>query len=86
MTEHMKANNYSRAVPMAPKGMARNPWIDFQAGYLLRVMDKLPSQGDRHPWLNIQNYKLDQKLMLEDLIDDGALIFSSRNAEKMAAE
>lgn len=83
---HMKANNQTRAIPIAPEGMPRNPWIDFQAGYLLRVMDKLPSQGDRHPWLNLQDYKMDQKLMLQDPIDDGALVFSKFVNEKAAAE
>ena len=83
---HMKTHGHTRAVPVAPVGMPRNPWIDFQAGYLLRVMDQLPSSGDRHPWLNLQDYKTDQKLMLEDPIDDGALIFSHLDSKQMAAE
>ena len=83
---HMKEGGYTRAVPTAPEGMARRPYIDFQAGYLQRVFDQLPAQGDRHPWQNLQNYKMDQKLMLEDPIDDGALIFSRLHSEQMAAE
>ena len=83
---HMKQHGHTRAVPVTPDGMPRHPWIDFQAGYLLRVMDQLPSSGDRHPWLNIQDYKTDQKLMLEDPIDDGALIFSNIVSKQMAAE
>jgi len=83
---HMKEKGHTRAVPIAPKDMPRNPWIDFQAGYLLRVMDQLPSQGDRHPWLNLQDYKTDQKLMLQDPIDDGALTFSAAVSKQLAAE
>ena len=83
---HMKQHGHTRAVPVPPKDMPRNPWIDFQAGYLLRVMDQLPASGDRHPWLNLQNYKTDQKLMLEDPIDDGALTFSTTASKQMAAE
>ena len=83
---HMKDGGYTRVVPRAPEGMTRNPWIDFQAGYLMRVMDQLPSQGDRHPWLNLQNYKMDKKLMLNESIDDGALVFSKANTHEMAAE
>lgn len=83
---HMKEGGYTRAVPQAPEGMKRNPWIDFQAGYLMRVMDQLPSQGDRHPWLNLQNYKMDKKLMLSEPIDDGALVFSTVETQRMAAE
>ena len=86
VVSHMKENGYSRAIPIAPEGMARRPYLDFQAGYLQRVFHELPSQGNRHPWQNLQNYKLDQKLMLEDPIDDGALVFSKTVAKKMAAE
>ncbi|CAM3655811.1 flavin-containing monooxygenase [Litorimonas haliclonae] len=73
LVSHMKENGYTRAVPVAPKNMPQNPWIEFQAGYLQRVMDKLPSQGDRHPWLNLQDYKTDIKLMLEDPIEDNVM-------------
>jgi hypothetical protein len=66
--------------------MERRPYLDFKAGYLKRVFDQLPSQGDRHPWQNLQNYKLDQKLMLEDPIDDGALVFSKLDELGEAAE
>ncbi|WP_026940726.1 flavin-containing monooxygenase [Hellea balneolensis] len=83
---HMKEKGFTRAVPLAPEGMPRRPYLDFQAGYLQRVFDELPSQGDRHPWQNLQNYKMDQKLMLEDPIEDGALTFSKLNPVKMAAE
>lgn len=84
LVSHMKENDYTRAVPIAPENMDRNPWIDFQAGYLQRVMDKLPSQGDRHPWLNIQDYKSDIKLMLEDPIDDSAMNFSIKDTTPKA--
>jgi len=83
---HMKEGGYTRAVPVAPQGMPRRPYLDFQAGYLQRVFDQLPSQGDKHPWQNLQNYKMDQKLMLEDPIDDGALVFSKAAQMKVAAE
>jgi len=83
---HMKESGYTRAVPEAPADMPRRPYLDFQAGYLMRVFDQLPSQGDRHPWQNLQNYKMDQKLMLQDPIDDGALVFSKAKQMQVAAE
>lgn len=85
LVSFMKQSGQTRVVPTPPEGMAHNPWIDFQAGYLQRVMDKLPAQGDRQPWLNIQDYKIDRKLMLEDPIDDGALVFS-KTFQQVAAE
>ena len=86
LRKHMKEHAFSRALPRAPENMPRHPWIDFQAGYLQRVMHELPSQGDVHPWRNEQDYKLDKKLILEDPIDDGALVFSRSDAQQMAAE
>lgn len=86
LVSHMKEGGFTRAMPEAPINMPRNPWIDFQAGYLMRVMHQLPSQGDCHPWLNLQNYQIDQKLMLQEPIDDGALVFSKVTQQKVAAE
>lgn len=83
---YMKDNSFTRAVPEAPTNMPRHPWIDFQAGYLMRVIDQLPSQGDQHPWLNLQDYKMDQKLMLEDPLEDEALVFSAAKKHQLAAE
>jgi len=86
VVKYMKEGGFTRAVPKAPEGMVRRPYLDFQAGYLQRVFDQLPSQGDRHPWQNLQNYKMDQKLMLEDTVDDGALVFSTADILQVAAE
>jgi len=74
--EYVKINEYKKVVPVMKVRMQKYPWINFQAGYFLRVMDKLPNQGDRHPWLNLQDYKIDKKLLTQDPIDDGDLIFS----------
>lgn len=32
------------------------PLLDFNAGYVTRVLDKLPKQGSKHPWKVYQNY------------------------------
>jgi hypothetical protein len=57
--------------------MTQRPWIDnFSAGYMERVMDQFPKQGDREPWINPQNYKRDKKLFRESPIDDGVMQFS----------
>ena len=54
-------------------GMPARPAIDgFSAGYLQRVMHLLPKQGDRAPWLSIQDYDLDRAALAAPL-DDGAL-------------
>jgi cation diffusion facilitator CzcD-associated flavoprotein CzcO len=75
--EYVKINEYKKVFPKTKIGMQKYPWINFQARYFLRVMDKLPNQGDREPWLNLQDYKIDKKLLTQDPIDDGDLLFSN---------
>ena len=58
--------------------MTSRPYIEaLSSGYLQRMMHLLPMQGDRHPWLNSQNYRQDKKNFLRDAIEDGVLTFTS---------
>ncbi len=57
-------------------GMNALPWIDdFSAGYMQRVMHRFPKQGDRGPWRNTQNFALDKKMIRDEPLEDGALLF-----------
>jgi cation diffusion facilitator CzcD-associated flavoprotein CzcO len=77
--EHMKETGYRKCVPVLRAedlGMEPQPWITgFSSGYLQRVMDKLPKQGDREPWLNSQSYLDERRMFLKGKLDDGALRF-----------
>ncbi len=65
--------------------MAQRPWIDgFSAGYIQRSLAELPKQGDRAPWLNVQDYAEDRKLLLDAPIDDGVLHFNDASSAKPA--
>ena len=56
--------------------MPARPWIqDFSAGYMERVMDRFPKQGDREPWINPQDYARDKKMFAEAPVDDGVMQF-----------
>jgi cation diffusion facilitator CzcD-associated flavoprotein CzcO len=68
------------------RSMPARPWIEeFTPGYLQRVMDRLPRQGDREPWLNPQNYRRDRKAFRQAPVDDGVMQFTSvRHAEPAA--
>ena len=60
------------------EGMAAQPWVTgFSSGYLQRVMDQLPKQGDREPWLNAQNYFADREKFLKHVLEDGVLRFEA---------
>ena len=51
-------------------------WLDFNSGYVLRVLETLPRQGARDPWRNTQNYKKDVLQLRYGRITDKELKFS----------
>ena len=58
--------------------MSHRPGIEgFSAGYVQRAMPLFPKQGDRAPWINLQNYIADKKLIRMDPQRDGALVFDN---------
>ncbi len=86
MLRYMDENGLTRAVPVAPEGMSRDRWLDFDAGYLARAEDQMPKQGDRMPWRNVQNYKHDQKILIEDPVPGEGLEFSTLSERAKLAE
>lgn len=50
---------------------------DFAPGYMRRGTGRLPKQGDREPWLNIQNYYVERALLPDLSFDDGVLQFDN---------
>ncbi len=68
--------------PMAPR-----PWIDdFSAGYMQRVMDRFPRQGDRDPWINSQNYLRERREFAEMDMDETALRYQAPRQRSAAPE
>ena len=80
LLNHMDATRTTQCTPQLrpdDMGMSKKSWIDnFSAGYMERVMDQFPQQGDREPWINPQNYKRDKKLFRESPLEDGAMQFT----------
>lgn len=70
LLKKMKTTQTNIAMPKAPEGMTKRPWIDFDAGYIQRVIDTLPKQGDHAPWINTQNYIRERKVLLEKEFPD----------------
>lgn len=57
--------------------MPRLPFVNhFSSGYFARSFDKLPKNGDRHPWRVLQDYAAEKKILTRDPVDDGVLTFS----------
>ena len=77
LLNHMDANSFSRSVPeITDPSVSEEPILDFNAGYVLRSLDKLPKQGSKEPWKLRQNYALDVPTIRRGAIEDGAMQFS----------
>jgi monooxygenase len=74
----MDDKNATVATPVLGKtDMPRLPFVsDFSSGYFARSFDKLPKNGDRHPWRVLQNYAAEKKILTQDPVDDGVMVFS----------
>jgi len=81
LLNHMRDTGTRQCTPRLRPGeenMPRRPWIDgFSSGYMQRVMHLMPSQGDREPWINPQNYDKDKKMFREGKVDDGVMQFTN---------
>ncbi|MGW6424868.1 flavin-containing monooxygenase [Nocardia sp. NPDC055053] len=73
---HMDDNGYQIAhAEVTDKTMPTRPFLDFAAGYIQRVVDQLPKQGDRMPWRTSMNYHDDVRILREASILDPELHF-----------
>ena len=82
---HMDEHGYDTARPVvADAGMPLRPFLDFGAGYIRRVLDQLPRQGDQAPWVTSMNYVGDVKLLRRLPVEDAQLLLSSHNTDAAA--
>ena len=77
LLRHMDQHGLDTACPVvADPDMPTRPFLDFGAGYIRRVVDQLPRQGDRMPWLTSLSYSSDVKLLRADSVTDPELHLS----------
>jgi cation diffusion facilitator CzcD-associated flavoprotein CzcO len=82
LLKHMDQHKLRSVVPeLRPEDqdMTLSPWVrpdNFNPGYLGRSMHQLPHQGDRAPWLHLQDYSIDKNDLPAAALDDGSLIFN----------
>ena len=80
LLDRLDRTGCTAAVPLTPPAdVARVPIIDLRAGYVLRSLDDLPTQGDRAPWRLFQSYPRDvASLRLGRLEDEGIRFVPAR--------
>jgi cation diffusion facilitator CzcD-associated flavoprotein CzcO len=79
LLNHMRETDTRQCTPRlrpTDHNMETRPFIDdFSPGYMARVHDLFPKQGDREPWLNPQDYSRDRKRLTKDALEDGVMQF-----------
>jgi cation diffusion facilitator CzcD-associated flavoprotein CzcO len=84
LMNHMDMSGLDTVTPHAPDDLVARQFIDFEAGYIKRVADKLPKQGDRDPWQNRQDYKFDKVALMQSAVENDGLVFTSSKIEAAA--
>jgi hypothetical protein len=84
LMNHMDAGGLDTVTPRAPTDLAPRKYLDFEAGYITRVVDQLPKQGDRDPWQNRQDYKFDKNALMKAAVDLDGLEFTSSKSKAAA--
>ena len=76
LLDHMDEHGHRIAVPERDPDVGEEPFLDFQAGYVLRSLDEFPKQGDRAPWRVTMNYLRDLVSLRHGSVEQG-MRFSS---------
>ena len=77
LLNHMDAHGYRRVTPRnSDPSVEPEPFIDFNSGYVLRAIDKFPTQGSKAPWRLHQNYARDILVLRRGALEDGSLEFA----------
>ncbi|MEM1197774.1 MAG: NAD(P)/FAD-dependent oxidoreductase [Pseudomonadota bacterium] len=82
LLNHMDAQGASVVMPglrAEDEDMPELPLIspeNFNAGYLMRSMHKMPKQGDRQPWIFSQDYTKEKDEIPAADLEDGTLVYS----------
>lgn len=72
----MKRNGHTEFVVPHDPSVKASPYMDMEAGYLLRGADQMPRKGDRGRWRAPQNYLRDLRVLGGDPRKDAEVRFS----------
>lgn len=74
LINYMEQNGFRQGMPIQnDPNLVVKPFLDFNPGYVTRVIDSLPKMGDKKPWKIEQNYFYDKKMFKKSDLNDGIL-------------
>jgi hypothetical protein len=83
----MDAHAHTVCVPELPSGeLDTRPLLEFQAGYILRALDRLPRQGRTAPWNLPMSHLVNDRQLRRAAIDHPNLSFSGAGLAGPAPE
>jgi cation diffusion facilitator CzcD-associated flavoprotein CzcO len=87
LINYMDEHGYAQAMPLEPDpSLPREPFIDFNSGYVVRSIHKFPKQGPHAPWRLYQNYPRDIRLLKSGPLQDEGIRFSRAPAKERELE
>lgn len=86
LLRHMDAHGYTQAVPTnTDPTITERPLLDFDAGYVLRAIDKFPRAGSKPPWRLGMSYAHDVVNLRHSRIDPPTMRFTRQPATEKRA-
>ena len=75
---YMDKHGYAQCAPRSGGRIkGSEPFLNLSSGYVQRVINQIPKQGDKRPWRLYQNYLLDYRALKWSRLKDGVLVFSN---------
>jgi len=88
LLNYMKTLGAVQATPRLremDRNMQERPYIEgFHPGYIARVLHLMPKQGDREPWVNVQDFAKEMKTIGRAGVADGVMEFRTPDHVKRA--
>jgi cation diffusion facilitator CzcD-associated flavoprotein CzcO len=85
LLDHMERTGVAIATPTRDAGVQEEPFLDFQAGYVLRALDQFPKQGSAAPWRVHMDYARDLLMLRRGSVTDGMRFSGVRARPRVAA-
>jgi hypothetical protein len=76
----MRAIGATRVTPTDEEGCGTDMnFLNLRSGYVQRASDRLPRQGSKVPWQNLDDYLRDLPALRFGNLEDGYLHFEGKN-------